>query len=93
MSLEFEWDDRKATSNNTKHGVTFEDASTIFVDPNSLTIPDPAHSVAEDRFVTIGLAATMRLLVVVHTDRGDRLRLISARRASRKERENYATGI
>jgi uncharacterized protein len=93
MALEFEWDDRKAASNKRKHGVTFEDAKTIFSDPNSLTIPDPAHSTAEDRFVTIGRAATMRLLVVVHSERGDKLRLISARRASRKEREDYATGI
>lgn len=93
MPLTFEWDVRKARSNLAKHGVAFEEASTIFGDPLSLTIPDPEHSRTEDRFVTIGSAFTGKLLVVVHTDRGDNIRIISARRASRPERKSYEEGI
>jgi uncharacterized protein len=93
MPLTFEWDSRKARSNLTKHGVGFEEASTVFGDPLSLTIPDPEHSKIEDRFVTMGSAFTGKLLVVVHTDRGDNIRIISARRASRRERKSYEKGI
>jgi uncharacterized DUF497 family protein len=93
MPLTFEWDPRKARSNFAKHGVGFEEASTIFGDPLSLTIPDPEHSKTEERFVTIGSAFTGKLLVVVHTDRGDNIRIISARRASRRERKSYEKGI
>ena len=89
MALFFEWDDRKAQSNKRKHGVTFEEASTIFGDPLSVTIPDPAHSVGEDRFVTIGLSANGKLIVVVHKEHDDIIRVISARRATRYEREQY----
>jgi uncharacterized DUF497 family protein len=71
MPLTFEWDARKALSNLAKHGVSFEEASTIFSDPLSLTIPDPEHSRAEARFVTVGGAVDGKLLVVVHTDRGE----------------------
>jgi uncharacterized DUF497 family protein len=92
MPLTFEWDPRKARSNFAKHGVGFEEASTIFGDPLSLTIPDPEHSKTEERFVTIGSAFTGKLLVVVHTDRGDNIRIISARRASRRERKSYEKG-
>jgi uncharacterized DUF497 family protein len=88
MPLGFEWDD-KAKANLAKHGVSFEEAATVFGDPLSLTIPDPAHSQVEDRFVIIGQSHTRRLLVVVHTDRGDNIRVISARRASRRERKAY----
>ena len=93
MPLTFEWDARKARSNLAKHGVGFEEASTVFGDPLSLTIPDPEHSKIEDRFVTMGSAFTGKLLVVVHTDRGDNIRIISARRASRRERKSYEKGI
>lgn len=89
MALFFEWDNRKAQSNKRKHGVTFGEASTVFGDPLSVTIPDPGHSAGEDRFVTIGLSVNNRLIVVVHTDRDDIIRVISARKATRHEREQY----
>ena len=93
MSLTFEWDPRKARSNLIKHGVGFEEASTVFGDVSSLTIPDPEHSRTEKRYVTMGTTFTGKLLVVVHTDRGDNIRIISARRASRRERSSYEKGI
>jgi len=86
MPLTFEWDLRKARSNLAKHGVGFEEASTVFGDPLSLTIPDPEHSKIENRFVTMGSAFTGKLLVVVHTDRGDNIRVISARPAAENAR-------
>ena len=89
MPLSFEWDDKKAKSNAKKHGVTFEEASTIFADRRSLTIQDPVHSQVEDRLVTIGISYRSRLLVVAHTERGDNIRIISARRAGRRERKSY----
>ncbi len=89
MSIQFEWDERKAKQNKRKHKVSFEEAITVFADPLSLTIPDPLHSWDEERFVTMGLSAKRRLLVVVHTDRGDTIRIISARRATRRERSEY----
>ena len=82
MPLTFEWDSRKARSNLVKHGVGFEEASTIFGNPSSLTIPDPEHSLSEKRYITMGKAFTGKLLVVVHTERGDNIRIISARWAS-----------
>ena len=89
MPLSFEWDESKAKSNLAKHGVSFEEASTVFGDPLSLTIPDPAHSQAEDRSIGLGQSHRRKLLVVVHTERGDNIRIISARRASRRERKSY----
>ena len=89
MALTFEWDDQKARANARKHGVSFADASTVFGDPLSLTIPDPEHSQAEDRWITLGAARTGKLLVVVFTERGDNIRIISARPASRRERRDY----
>jgi hypothetical protein len=89
MPLSFEWDESKTKSNLAKHGVSFEEASTVFGDPLSLTIPDPAHSQAEDRFIIIGHSHQQDLLVVVHTERGDNILVISARRASRGERKRY----
>jgi uncharacterized DUF497 family protein len=77
MALQFEWDSNKAGSNKKKHGVSFEEASTIFGDPLSLTIADPAHSRGEDRFVTIGTSLNNKLIVVVHTDRDGIIRTIS----------------
>jgi uncharacterized DUF497 family protein len=93
MPLEFEWDLRKARSNLAKHGVAFEEASTIFGDSLSLTIPDPEHSYMERRHITMGTAFNGKMLVVVHTDRGDNIRIISARRASRRERKFYEETI
>ena len=88
----FEWDKKKANANETKHDVSFEEASTVFGDPLSLTIYDPLHSDREDRFVTIGLSADYEMLAVVHMDREDRIRIISARRATRREMRNYEQG-
>ena len=93
MPLQFEWDDNKARTNLAKHGVSFGEASTVFADPLSITIADPEHSQAEDRFILLGRSHRRLLLVVVHTERGDRIRLISARRASRNERKQYEEGI
>jgi uncharacterized DUF497 family protein len=92
MSLEFEWDEDKASKNLNKQGVSFEEASTVLGDPLSLTIPDPLHSEDEDRFITLGESHRGRLLVVVSTDRGDKIRIISARVATRRERKDYEEG-
>jgi len=89
MPLSFEWDERKAKTNLAKHGVSFEEASTVFGDPLSLTIPDPAHSQVEIRWIVLGQSHQRKLLVVAHTDRGDTIRIISARRATRRERKSY----
>lgn len=89
MTLKFEWDSNKASSNEKKHGVTFEEASTVLSDFLSITIPDPLHPRDEERLVTIGQSDQRRTLVVVHTERGDVIRLISARIASAHERKRY----
>ena len=89
MSLNFEWDAKKARSNAKKHGISFLEASTVFGDANSLTIPDPLHSADEQRLVTIGCSQQRKILVVVSTERGTNLRIISARPASRRERKQY----
>ena len=89
MSLQFEWDPAKAASNLRKHGVAFEEAATAFGDPLSLTIADPLHSEAEDRFVQIGRSQAGRLVVVAHVERGGSIRVISARPATRQERKTY----
>ena len=92
MSLRFKWDSKKAQSNRRKHGITFEEASTISGDPLSITIPDPAHSIGENRFITIGTSVNGKLIVVVHTDRDDIIRIISARKAARHEARQYEQG-
>ena len=89
--LLFEWNEKKALLNVQKHGVSFEEAATAFGDPLSLTIDDPLHSQDEDRFILIGMSNRNRLLVVVHTYRDDVIRLISARKATQKERRYYAS--
>ena len=91
MSLVFEWDSDKARANLSKHGIGFDEASTVLSDVLSLTIPDPLHSTHEDRHVTLGCSYWQRLLVVVHTERGGRVRIISARQATKKERQEYET--
>ena len=90
MALIFEWDEKKAQTNLAKHNVSFEEAATVFADERSLTIDDPVHSVSEKRYITLGLAHTKKLLVVVHMIRREKIRIISARTASRKERLQYA---
>jgi len=89
MGLRFEWDPRKADSNLKKHGITFQEATTVFADALSITIPDPEHSEGEARFLDLGLSHRRRLLVVSYTERGKVIRIISARRASRSERKTY----
>jgi uncharacterized protein len=78
--VRFEWDTEKATANLAKHGVSFDEASTVFGDPLAGTILDPRRSTGEIRFVTVGLSTRQRLIVVAHTDRDDGIRIISARR-------------
>jgi uncharacterized DUF497 family protein len=90
--VEVEWDEDKAASNERKHGVSFTEAQTVFGDPLSLTGYDPDHSEEEDRYITMGTSVENRLLVVSHTDRGDKIRIISAREATRKERRDYEDG-
>ncbi len=85
----FEWDQEKAEKNIQNHRVSFNEASTVFNDPLSLTIHDPLHSDKEDRFVIIGNSYKNRLLLVVHVERGDKIRIISARKATRKEKKHY----
>jgi uncharacterized protein len=87
-----EWDPEKAASNLAKHGVDFREAGTVLDDPLSTTFPDPDHSDAEQRYLTIGLSASGRILVVAHTDRGDAVRLITARPATSAERRFYEEG-
>ncbi len=86
---EFEWDDEKAQSNLKKHRVSFDEASTIFNDPNIATISDPDHSKDEERFVSIGRSVITRLLTVIHTFRLTRIRIISARKATKSEKKKY----
>lgn len=93
MDAEFEWDIAKAESNLQKHGVSFEEAATVFFDPLSLTISDPLHSSEQNRFVTTGLSNQQRQLVVVHSEGDDRIRIISARLATSSERKKYESGI
>ncbi|NTW68942.1 MAG: BrnT family toxin [Chlorobiaceae bacterium] len=87
--LSFEWDSQKALSNEQKHGISFVEASTVFGDSLSLTLHDPLHSENEERFVVIGTSHKNRLLIVVHTERGDDIRIISARKATKNERLQY----
>jgi len=87
----FEWDSSKAASNAGKHGVSFDEARTVFYDEHALVMPDPDHSSTEERFVIMGLSSTLRILVVVHCFRkgGSSIRVISARRAGTKEQKPY----
>ena len=86
MNLQFEWDEIKAIANVQKHGICFEEATTVFGDFNAITIFDVEHSDEEDRFVDIGLSANGRILVVAYTDRGTRIRIINCRKATPAER-------
>ena len=89
MAFTFEWDPQKANANARKHGVTFDEAVTAFGDPFGLIVDDPRHSETEPRAVLLGYSRAGRLLAVMFTERGDRLRLISARPATRRERRHY----
>ena len=90
--MQFEWNLDKANLNLKKHGVSFNEASTVFNYPLSVTFPDPDHSYGEERYVIIGLSSVSRILVVPHTDRADRVRIISAREATRREQRFYEDG-
>ncbi len=90
--MEFEWDTRKAAANARKHGVSFQEAATVFGDTMAITYPDPDHSESERRSVTFGMSRDRRLLVVAHTDRGGRIRIITARLMAKHERKIYEEG-
>jgi uncharacterized DUF497 family protein len=90
--VEFEWDPEKAAANVRRRRVSFNEAATVLEDPLSTTFPDEAHSEGEMRFVTVGVSQRGRLLVVAHTERNETIRIISARRATRREREFYEQG-
>ena len=90
--MNFEWDPKKATANIKKHGVTFQEAASIFGDPLAITFDDPDHSMSENRYITFGLSLQKRLIVVSHTERGNRTRIINARLMDRKERRIYEEG-
>jgi uncharacterized protein len=90
--MKFSWDPKKAAANLKKHGVSFEEASTVFHDTLSVTGSDPDHSGEEQRFVTFGNSSEDRLLVVAHTDEGETIRMISARLVTRQERRIYEEG-
>lgn len=92
MALEFEWDPAKAAANLKKHRVSFDEAATVFGDPLASTISDRAHSLAEERLVIFGTSERSRVLAVMFTERGPRVRVISAREATRPEREAYEAG-
>ncbi len=90
--MRFDWDPQKAAANEQKHKVSFQEAATFFGDTLAITFADPDHSVNEHRYITFGLSRHHRLLVVSHTDRGDLVRIISARLMTRKERRIYEEG-
>jgi uncharacterized DUF497 family protein len=89
LAMKFTWDPRKATTNRRKHGVSFDEASTVFADSLSATIADPDHSVGERRFITMGVSSSGRLLVVCHTEEPGLIHIISARCATRHEKIGY----
>jgi len=93
--LRFEWDEEKNRVNQRKHGIRFEEAQTAFFDEDARVFDDPDHSDDEERFLLLGLSSMLRVLVVVHClrDRGDTIRIISARKATKTEREAYARGV
>ena len=92
MGATFEWDPAKDEANRRRHGVPFREALSAFMDPLSLTIPDPDHSLEEERLLLLGENHKGQLLVVSHTDRHDRIRIISVRKADRRERKEYEQG-
>lgn len=93
MTDGFEWNEEKAQSNRRKHGISFEEAATVFDDPQCLITDDPAHSINEFRFIVLGYSIAQRLLVVAHTDRNQVIRIVSARLATSSERRMYERGL
>ena len=92
MKLNFEWDEEKAKANLKKHRVSFDEATTVFIDPFSMTISDPNHSVNEQRYIDLGSSDKGRVLVVVYTERGSHIRIICCRKATSSERQLYEQG-
>ena len=92
--ISFQWENRKNISNQKKHGISFEEAKTVFYDDNARLIHDPEHSDIEDRFIILGFSSTLRILAVVHTyrEQDEIIRLISARRATKNESKYYLKG-
>ena len=90
--MKFEWDPDKSDANLKKHGISFHEAATVFGDPLAITFNDPDHSIGEQRFLTFGHSSTNQLMAVVHTERLGKTRIISARRATKQEREIYENG-
>ncbi|PIU67742.1 MAG: hypothetical protein COS84_03725 [Armatimonadetes bacterium CG07_land_8_20_14_0_80_40_9] len=90
--MEYEWDPKKAEANKRKHGVSFHEAATVFGDPLAITFSDPDHSIDEYRYLTFAMSKFDRLLVVSHSDRGDKVRIICARIMTRQERRIYEEG-
>ena len=90
--MRFEWNAQKAAANLRRHGVSFDEASSVFFDPLSATGDDPDHSLDERRFVTFGMSSSGRLLVVAHAEHDDAIRIITARLATRAERKLYEEG-
>lgn len=89
--MDFEWNPQKADINQREHGITFEEASTVFGDVLSVTFPDPDHSIQEERFLLLGVSSKNRVLLISHVYRAGTIRIISARKATRKERKYYET--
>ena len=87
--MNFEWDPDKAAQLRLKHGVSFHEAATVLGDPLALTYHDPDHSITEQRFLTVGISSAGRVLIVAHTDRGENIWIISARKTTRRERKQY----
>ena len=90
--MDFDWDPEKAAENAAKHGITFEEAGSVFSDPLAITFPDPDHSVDEERVLTFGMSNQGRLLAVISTDQSDTLQIISPRTTTRRERGIYEEG-
>jgi len=89
----YEWDAEKARTNRRKHGISFDEAATVFLDPMAVTYPEPDHSVGEEREITIGYSSKQQVLFVAHCPRGSRVRIISARKATKGERKQHEEGI
>jgi len=87
--VNFEWDPGKARKNRRKHRISFQEAATVFGDPLAVTYPDPDHSLSEQRFITLGMSSTGRVLMVAHVDRDENVRIVSARRTTQRERKSY----
>lgn len=88
----FDWDSKKAATNLRKHGVSFDEAATVFLDPHAVSGHDPDHSIGEERYITFGYSRLGRLLAVCHTYRPGRIRIVNARRVTRSERKLYEEG-